>query len=127
MMIEHSSATFRIGLWQALRQQQKLSRRAHRLLAIRERHLDVCLVGSPDHFIESGRIEPCRAEMMDLRADQLLCIGEASFSERSGWRKAVDAPVGPQGRDGADEGSPVRIDSDAAAVHIRRDHSTFAP
>lgn len=68
--------------------------------------------------------------MVDLRADQLLCIDEASFSGRSGWRKAVDVPIGPEGRDGADEGDPVpllTIDSDAAAVHVCRYDSIFAP
>ena len=32
--------------------------------------------------------------MVDLRADQLVCVDEASFNERGGWRRAVYAPRG---------------------------------
>ena len=39
-----------------------------------------------------------RAEMVDLKADQLVCVDEASFNERSGWRQAVYAPIGNDGR-----------------------------
>lgn len=39
-----------------------------------------------------------RDQMADVRADQLICVDEASFHERSGWRRAVYAPVGNDGR-----------------------------
>lgn len=35
--------------------------------------------------------------MADLCADRLVCVDEASFNERSEWRRAVYAPVGHDG------------------------------
>lgn len=35
--------------------------------------------------------------MVKLCADQLVCIDKASFNKRSGWRRAVYAPIGHDG------------------------------
>lgn len=52
--------------------------------------------------VSSRQNEPLRrawrAQMVDLRADQLVCVDEASFNERSGWRRAVYEPIGNEGR-----------------------------
>lgn len=56
----------------------------------------------------SQQIEPLRrtwrTQTANLRADQLVYVDEASFNERSGWRRAVNAPVGSSGRYSSDPG-----------------------
>lgn len=58
--------------------------------------------------VSPGETEPLRRpwrdQMATLRADQVVCVDEASFQERSGWRRAVYEPIGKDGRYSANAG-----------------------